>query len=111
MLISDYRNKGEAKRSTEKSPRRADEAHNTKDAFNYLKRKADYALKNNHKPVLFIEAKPLNDTLKDVKSIAQIVSYAARFYHNLDYQYCRSAKNVMRTFSKEKFISRYSIRV
>ncbi|MBU7017133.1 MAG: type I restriction enzyme HsdR N-terminal domain-containing protein [Theionarchaea archaeon] len=37
----------------------------------------DYALKINHKPVLFIEAKPLNDTLTDIKSIAQIVSYAA----------------------------------
>ena len=37
----------------------------------------DYALKINRKPVLFIEAKPLNDTLTDIKSIAQIVSYAA----------------------------------
>ncbi len=37
----------------------------------------DYALKINRKPVLFIEAKPLNDPLTDVKSITQIVSYAA----------------------------------
>ena len=37
----------------------------------------DYALKINRKPVLFIEAKPLNDTLTDVKSIIQVVSYAA----------------------------------
>lgn len=37
----------------------------------------DYALKINRKPVLFIEAKPLNDALTDVKSITQVVSYAA----------------------------------
>jgi len=37
----------------------------------------DYALKINRKPVLFIEAKPLNDPLMDVKSITQVVSYAA----------------------------------
>lgn len=37
----------------------------------------DYALKVNRKPVLFIEAKPLNDPLTDVKSITQVVSYAA----------------------------------
>ena len=37
----------------------------------------DYALKINRKPVLFIEAKPLNDPLTDVKSITQVVSYAA----------------------------------
>ncbi len=37
----------------------------------------DYALKINHKPVLFIEAKPLNDPLADVKSITQVVGYAA----------------------------------
>jgi predicted transport protein len=37
----------------------------------------DYALKINRKPVLFIEAKPLNDSLTDVKSITQVVSYAA----------------------------------
>ena len=37
----------------------------------------DYAPKINHKPVLFIEAKPLNDPLTDVKSITQVVGYAA----------------------------------
>jgi predicted transport protein len=37
----------------------------------------DYALKVNRKPVLFIEAKPLNDPLTDVKSITQVVGYAA----------------------------------
>jgi len=37
----------------------------------------DYAPKINRKPVLFIEAKPLNDLLTDVKSITQIVGYAA----------------------------------
>jgi hypothetical protein len=37
----------------------------------------DYAPKINRKPVLFIEAKPLNDPLTDVKSITQIVGYAA----------------------------------
>jgi predicted transport protein/predicted type IV restriction endonuclease len=37
----------------------------------------DYALKINRKPVLFIEAKPLNDPLTDVKSVTQVVSYAA----------------------------------
>ncbi|MGB2698376.1 MAG: DUF5655 domain-containing protein [Candidatus Zixiibacteriota bacterium] len=37
----------------------------------------DYAPKINRKPVLFIEAKPLNDTLVDVKSITQVVGYAA----------------------------------
>lgn len=37
----------------------------------------DYALKINRKPVLFIEAKPLNDSLTDVKSITQVVGYAA----------------------------------
>lgn len=37
----------------------------------------DYALKINRKPVLFIEAKPLNDPLTDVKSITQVVGYAA----------------------------------
>jgi len=36
----------------------------------------DYALKINRKPVLFIEAKSLNDPLTDVKSITQVVSYA-----------------------------------
>ncbi len=36
----------------------------------------DYAPKLNRKPVLFIEAKPLNDTLRDVKSITQVVGYA-----------------------------------
>jgi hypothetical protein len=37
----------------------------------------DYAAKINRKPVLFIEAKPLNDTLSDVKDITQVVGYAA----------------------------------
>ncbi len=37
----------------------------------------DYAPKINRKPVLFIEAKPLNDPLTDVKSITQVVGYSA----------------------------------
>lgn len=37
----------------------------------------DYAPKINRKPILFIEAKPLNDPLTDVKSITQVVGYAA----------------------------------
>ena len=37
----------------------------------------DYAPKVNLKPVLFIEAKSLNDSLTDVKSITQVVGYAA----------------------------------
>lgn len=37
----------------------------------------DYAPKVNRKPVLFIEAKSLNDSLTDVKSITQVVGYAA----------------------------------
>jgi hypothetical protein len=37
----------------------------------------DYAPKVNREPVLFIEAKPLNDPLNDVKSITQVVGYAA----------------------------------
>jgi len=37
----------------------------------------DYAPKVNRKPVLFIEAKSLNDPLTDVKSITQVVGYAA----------------------------------
>jgi len=37
----------------------------------------DYASKINRKPVLFIEAKQLNDPLTDVKSITQVVGYAA----------------------------------
>jgi predicted transport protein len=37
----------------------------------------DYAPKINRKPVLFIEAKSLNDPLTDVKSITQVVGYAA----------------------------------
>ncbi|MCL0080190.1 DUF5655 domain-containing protein [Dehalococcoidia bacterium] len=36
----------------------------------------DYAPKINRKPVLFIEAKALNDPLTDVKSITQVVGYA-----------------------------------
>src|SRR3989304_139175 len=37
----------------------------------------DYAPKINRNPVLFIEAKSLNDTLTDVRSITQVVGYAA----------------------------------
>ncbi len=37
----------------------------------------DYAPKINRKPVLFVEAKQLNDPLTDVKSITQVVGYAA----------------------------------
>jgi len=38
----------------------------------------DYALKKvDRKPVLFIEAKPLNDPLTDVKAITQVVGYAS----------------------------------
>lgn len=37
----------------------------------------DYAPKINRKPVLFIEAKLLNDPLTDVKSVTQVVGYAA----------------------------------
>ncbi len=37
----------------------------------------DYAPKINRKPVLFIEAKSLNDPLTDVKSTTQVVGYAA----------------------------------
>jgi len=37
----------------------------------------DYAPKINRKPVMFIEAKSLNDPLTDVKSITQVVGYAA----------------------------------
>lgn len=37
----------------------------------------DYAPKINRKPVLFIEAKTLNDPLTDVKAITQVVGYAA----------------------------------
>jgi predicted transport protein len=37
----------------------------------------DYAPKINRKPVLFVEAKPLKDSLTDVKSITQVVGYSA----------------------------------
>lgn len=37
----------------------------------------DYVTKVNRKPVLFIEAKSLNDPLTDYKSITQVVGYAA----------------------------------
>jgi len=37
----------------------------------------DYVLKIDRRPVLFVEAKPLNDPLTDVKSITQVVGYAA----------------------------------
>lgn len=38
---------------------------------------ADYAMKNNGKPVLLVEAKALDDPLNDVKAITQVVGYAA----------------------------------
>lgn len=38
---------------------------------------ADYALKINRKPVLLVEAKPLNDPLTDIKAITQVIAYAA----------------------------------
>ena len=37
----------------------------------------DYALKIDGRPVLLVEAKPLNDPLRDVKSVTQVVNYAA----------------------------------
>jgi predicted transport protein len=37
----------------------------------------DYALKLNGKPVLLVEAKGLEDPLKDVKDVTQVVGYAA----------------------------------
>jgi len=37
----------------------------------------DYAMKINRKPVFLLEAKQLGDTLDDVKSITQVVGYAA----------------------------------
>jgi len=37
----------------------------------------DYALKIQKKPALYVEAKPLNDPLTDVKDITQTVGYAA----------------------------------
>lgn len=37
----------------------------------------DYALKINGQPVLLVEAKPLDDSLRDVKGITQVVGYAA----------------------------------
>jgi predicted transport protein len=37
----------------------------------------DYALLLNRKPVLLVEAKPLDDPLNDVKGITQVVGYAA----------------------------------
>jgi hypothetical protein len=37
----------------------------------------DYALKIDERLVLFLEAKPLNDPLTDIKSITQVVGYAA----------------------------------
>jgi predicted transport protein len=40
-------------------------------------RSVDYALMLNRKPAAFVEAKPLDDALADVKSITQVVSYAA----------------------------------
>jgi len=39
------------------------------------KKKVDYALFLNGKPVIFIEAKPLDDELGDVKAIQQIIAY------------------------------------
>jgi predicted transport protein len=40
-------------------------------------RSVDYALKLNRRPVLLVEAKPLDDPLDDVKAAAQIVRYGA----------------------------------
>jgi len=40
-------------------------------------RSVDYALKLNRRPVLLVEAKPVNDTLEDVKAVTQVVGYAA----------------------------------
>lgn len=37
----------------------------------------DYALQINGKPILFVEAKALDDPLNDVKAITQVVGYAA----------------------------------
>jgi len=37
----------------------------------------DYALKIDDKPALFLEAKPLNDPLTDIKAVTQVISYAA----------------------------------
>ncbi len=37
----------------------------------------DYALKINQRPVLLVEAKPLNDPLNDVKDVTQVTGYAA----------------------------------
>lgn len=36
----------------------------------------DYALKLNRKPVIYVEAKPLDDSLEDMKSVTQTVNYA-----------------------------------
>lgn len=36
----------------------------------------DYALKINRKPVIYLEAKPLDDSLEDMKSVTQTVNYA-----------------------------------
>jgi predicted transport protein len=41
------------------------------------KKPVDYALKINKKPVLLVEAKPLNDPLGDVKAATQVIGYAA----------------------------------
>ncbi len=40
-------------------------------------RAVDYALKINAKPVIFLEAKALDDQLDDVKAVTQVVGYAA----------------------------------
>lgn len=39
-------------------------------------KQVDYALKITGKPALYLEAKPLDDDLKDLKAITQIVNYA-----------------------------------
>lgn len=39
------------------------------------KKKVDYALFLNNKPVIFVEAKPVDDDLGDVKAIQQIIAY------------------------------------
>jgi len=61
----------------------------------------DYAPKINRKPVLFLEAKPLKNQLTDVKSITQVVGYAANagvewciLTNGSTYKIYRSTENV-----------------
>jgi hypothetical protein len=60
----------------------------------------DYALKIDENPVLFIEAKPLNNSLTDVKAITQVVSYAVNagvewciLTNGIQYRIYKSTKN------------------